>query len=53
MYKNNSGFSAKSKVSIYIKGLCLTKKLVRKNPLLLIHETVTNKLKNGILRQNL
>ncbi len=40
MYKNNSGFIAKSKVSSYIKGLYLTKKLVRKNPLHFIHKTL-------------
>lgn len=34
MYKNNSGFSAKSEVSKYKKGLCLTEKLVHINPLL-------------------
>ena len=37
MYKNNSGFIAKTKVSKYKKGLCLTEKLVVFNPLLLIH----------------
>ena len=30
MYKNNSGLIAKTKVSKYKKGLCLTEKLVRK-----------------------
>ena len=30
MYKNNSGLIAKTKVSKYNKGLCLTEKLVRK-----------------------
>ena len=37
MYKNNSGFIAKSKVSKYKKGLCLTEKLVRENPLLFLY----------------
>jgi len=37
MYKNNSGFSAKNKVSKYKKGLYLTEKLVRKNPLLFLY----------------
>lgn len=27
MYKNNSGFRAKSKINKYKKGLCLTEKL--------------------------
>ena len=30
MYKNNSGLTAKMKVSKYKKGLCLTEKLVSK-----------------------
>ncbi len=34
MYKNNSGFSVKTKVSKYKKGLCLTQKLELANPLL-------------------
>ena len=29
MYKNNSGLIAKTEVSKYKKGLCLTQKLVR------------------------
>jgi hypothetical protein len=37
MYKNNSGLSAKTKVNIYKKGLCLTEKLVRENPLLFLY----------------
>jgi hypothetical protein len=37
MYKNNSGLIAKTKVSKYIKSLCLTEKLVRKNPLLFLY----------------
>jgi hypothetical protein len=37
MYKNNSGLIAKTKVSEYKKGLCLTEKLVRKNPLLFLY----------------
>lgn len=41
MYKNNSGLMAKTKVSKYKKGLCLTEKLVRENPLLFLYETVS------------
>ncbi len=37
MYKNNSDFSVKFKVSKYKKGLCLIEKLVRKNPLLFLY----------------
>jgi hypothetical protein len=37
MYKNNSGFSTKLKVSKYNKGLCLTEKLVHFNPLLFLY----------------
>ena len=37
MYKNNSGLIAKTKVSKYKKGLCLTEKLVHKNPLLFLY----------------
>ena len=37
MYKNNSGIIAKSKVSEYKKGLCLTEKLVSENPLLFLY----------------
>ena len=37
MYKNNSGFIAKTKVSKYNKDLCLTEKLVRENPLLFLY----------------
>ena len=40
MYKNNSGLIAKTKVCEYRKGLCLTEKLVRENPLLFLYETV-------------
>ena len=40
MYKNNSGLIAKTKVSKYKKGLCLTEKLVLKNPLLFLYVTV-------------
>ena len=43
MYKNNSGLIAKTKVSKYKKGLCLTEKLVRKNPLLFLYQTVMGK----------
>lgn len=46
MYKNNSGLIAKTKVSKYKKGLCFTEKLVSRNPLLFLYETVTCKLKN-------
>ena len=31
MYKNNSGLIVKTKLSKYINGLCLTKKLVCEN----------------------
>ena len=41
MYKNNSGLMAKTKVSKYKKGLCLTEKLVRENPHLFLYETVS------------
>jgi len=37
MYKNNSGFITKTKVSKFKKGLCLTEKLVRENPLLFLY----------------
>ena len=37
MYKNNSGLVAKTKVSKYIKGLCLTEKLLCENPLLFLY----------------
>ena len=37
MYKNNSGFIAKTKVSKNKKGLCLTENLVRENPLLFLY----------------
>ena len=37
MYKNNSGLIAKTKVSKYKKGLCLTEKLVLKSPLLFLY----------------
>ncbi len=37
MYKNNSGLVAKTKVSKYKKGLCLTEKLVSKYPLLFLY----------------
>jgi hypothetical protein len=36
-YKNNSGLIAKAKQSKFKKGLCLTEKLVRKNPLLFLY----------------
>lgn len=37
MYKNNSGLIAKTKVSNYKKGLCLTEKLAFKNSLLFLY----------------
>jgi hypothetical protein len=37
MYKNNSGFIARTKVSKYKKGLILTEKLLVVNPLLFLH----------------
>ena len=37
MYKNNSGLFAKTKVSKYKKGKCLTEKLVHFNPLLFLY----------------
>ncbi len=37
MYKNNSGYIAKTKVSKSNKGLCLTENLVRVNPLLFLY----------------
>lgn len=37
MYKNNSGLIAKTKQSKYKKGLCLSEKLMRKNPLLFLY----------------
>lgn len=40
MYKNNSGLIAKTKVRKYKKGLCLTEKILRKNPLLFLYDTV-------------
>ena len=40
MYKNNSGLIAKTKVSKCKNGLCLTEKLVCKNSLLFLYETV-------------
>lgn len=44
MYKNNSSLIVKMTASKYNKGLCLTEKLVRKEPLLFLYETVTNNL---------
>ena len=46
MYKNNSGLIAKTKQNKYKKGLCLIEKLVHKNPLLFLYETVIAHLKN-------
>lgn len=40
MYKNNNGFVAKKKVRKFKGGLCLTERLVLKNPLLFIYKTV-------------
>jgi hypothetical protein len=37
MYKNNSGLFAKTKVSKYKKGQCLTEKSMRTNPLLFLY----------------
>ena len=37
LYKNNSGFIAKLKVMKYKKGLGLTEKIVRENPLLFLY----------------
>ena len=37
MYKNNSGLIAKTKVREYKKGLCLTEKSARVNPLLFLY----------------
>ena len=37
MYKNNSGIIAKTKEMKFNKGLCLTEKLVRENPLLFLY----------------
>src|SRR5690554_2067302 len=44
MYKNNSGFIAKSKISKYKNGLGLTEKLVRENPLLFLYLIVVSNL---------
>ena len=40
MYKNNSGLIAKTKVSKYKKGLCVTEKLMLNNPLLFLYNNV-------------
>ena len=45
MYKNNSDLIAKMKVMKYKKGLCLSEKLVSKNPLLFLYQTVGHNLK--------
>lgn len=37
MFKNNSGFITKKKISKYKKGLCLTENLVSANPLLFLY----------------
>jgi len=39
-HKNNIGFSAKSKVNRFKKGLRLTEKLVPFNPLLFLYDNV-------------
>ncbi|RLK02239.1 hypothetical protein C8N27_1372 [Tenacibaculum discolor] len=48
MYKNNSGLIAKTQVSKYEKGLCLTEKLGFQNPLLFLYLTVVTNLKNKV-----
>ncbi len=53
MYKNNSGLIAKTKVRKYKKGLCLTEKILRKNPLLFLYETVKSSLLNHEKNSNL
>ena len=53
MYKNNSGLIAKTKVRKYKKGLCLTEKILRKNPLLFLYETVESSLLNHEKNSNL
>ena len=45
MYKNNSGLIAKTKVTKYKKGLCLSEKLMHVNPLLFLYQTVVKHLK--------
>lgn len=47
MYKNNSDLIAKTKVSKYKKGQCLTEKLVLENPQLFISKTVAFMLIKG------
>ena len=53
MYKNNSGLIAKTKVRKYKEGLCLTEKILRKNPLLFLYETVKSSLLNHEKNSNL
>ena len=53
MYKNNSGLISKTKVRKYKKGLCLTEKILRKNPLLFLYETVKSSLLNHEKNSNL
>ncbi|GGG58048.1 hypothetical protein GCM10011414_29820 [Croceivirga lutea] len=53
MYKNNSGLIAKTKVCKYKKGLCLTEKLVRENPLLFLYETVRLSQNSSLYHLNL
>ena len=53
MDKNNSGLIAKTKVRKYKKGLCLTEKILRKNPLLFLYETVKSSLLNHEKNSNL
>ena len=38
MYKNNSGLIAKTKVSKYKSGKCLTENLINLNPLLFLYK---------------
>ena len=52
MYKNNSSLIAKTKVSKYKKGLCLTEKLVRENPLLFLYKHVGNNKNPTITLKN-
>ena len=40
MYKNNSGLIAKTKVSKYKSGKCLTENLINLNPLLFLYKHV-------------
>jgi hypothetical protein len=53
MYKNNSGLIAKTKVSKYKKGLCLTEKLVLQNPLLFLYYTLETILNHNMAKNKL